>query len=158
MRWMDTTPPASSSAPSSPPKSSKGDKALYYTASDLAELCGVDFKTIHNWVDKNLFPTEAVFRTPGRHLRFHPAPTLAWIGRQGYAIPEEMRAAAGAIPTPAAPFVAQALLDVKKMVERLPALPEREDLEKILTLLKRAVALDPTIAVEVEILEAGKAK
>lgn len=37
------------------------------TASDVADLCEVDLKTIHNWVERGCIPH---FRTPGRHLRF----------------------------------------------------------------------------------------
>jgi excisionase family DNA binding protein len=37
------------------------------TARDVAECCGVELKTVHNWVERGLLRH---FRTPGRHLRF----------------------------------------------------------------------------------------
>ena len=117
----------------------------------------MDLKTIHNWVDKKHIPPDAVFRTPGKHLRFRPALTLGWMARQGYTVPEEVHAQFGGLPTPAAPFVAQALIDCRAMVERLPALPERDDLEKLLSLLTRAGEADPSIAAEVEHLLTGPA-
>jgi excisionase family DNA binding protein len=36
---------------------------------ELATLCGVEQKTVHNWVARGLIPH---FRTPGRHVRFLP--------------------------------------------------------------------------------------
>ena len=47
-----------------------GVREKLLTASDLATLCEVDLKTIHNWVDRGRI---AHFRTPGRHLRFRAA-------------------------------------------------------------------------------------
>ncbi len=37
------------------------------TARGVAELCGVELKTVHNWATDGHIPH---FRTPGRHLRF----------------------------------------------------------------------------------------
>lgn len=56
----------------------------YFTTSDLAEFCGVEGKTIHNWAAKGSIPH---FRTPGRHLRFRPADVLAFLKAYGYAVP-----------------------------------------------------------------------
>lgn len=39
----------------------------YYTAPEVAEFCGCDLKTIHNWFERGQIKG---FRTPGRHLRF----------------------------------------------------------------------------------------
>lgn len=54
------------------------------TARAVAELCGVELKTVHNWVlDGRL----AHFRTPGRHLRFQPEVVAAFLEECGYASP-----------------------------------------------------------------------
>jgi excisionase family DNA binding protein len=51
------------------------------TARAVAELCGVELKTVHNWaVDGKL----AHFRTPGRHLRFKPEVVAAFLRECGY--------------------------------------------------------------------------
>jgi len=68
-----------------------GRPALYFTATDLAAFCGVDIKTIHNWANKGKLPH---FRTPGRHLRFHPAAVLDFLTAQGFAVPSSVIAAA----------------------------------------------------------------
>lgn len=57
------------------------------TASDLAALCEVDLKTIHNWVDRGRI---AHFRTPGRHLRFRAADVADFLRAWGYAVPREL--------------------------------------------------------------------
>jgi excisionase family DNA binding protein len=68
----------------------RGEKLL--TASDLAALCEVDLKTIHNWVDRGRIPH---FRTPGRHLRFRAADVAEFLRAWGYTVPREL-AQAGA--------------------------------------------------------------
>jgi excisionase family DNA binding protein len=57
------------------------------TASDLAALCEVDLKTIHNWVDRGRIPH---FRTPGRHLRFRAADVAEFLRAWGYSVPREL--------------------------------------------------------------------
>lgn len=59
-----------------------------YSASDVAQFCQVDLKTIHNWADKGEIRH---FRTPGRHLRFRKLDVLEFLRRYGYAIPDELR-------------------------------------------------------------------
>lgn len=59
------------------------------TASDVAELCEVDLKTIHNWVDRGCIPH---FRTPGRHLRFQAIDIASFLREWGYAIPKRFYA------------------------------------------------------------------
>lgn len=66
----------------------------YVTTSFLAECCGVDLKTIHNWVDKGLIPH---FRTPGRHIRVTKPDARAFLEAYGYTLPKELAAVA---PTP----------------------------------------------------------
>src|SRR5678816_1750299 len=63
----------------------RGEKLL--TASDLAALCAVDLKTIHNWVDRGRI---AHFRTPGRHLRFRAADVAEFLRAWGYSVPREL--------------------------------------------------------------------
>lgn len=71
----------------------RGEKLL--TASDLAALCEVDLKTIHNWVDRGRI---AHFRTPGRHLRFRAADVAEFLRAWGYSVPRELaRASARSI-------------------------------------------------------------
>ena len=67
--------------------------AGHLTPSDLAVFCGVDIKTIHNWVDKGDL---VGWRTPGRHLRFGRDETRAFLERFGYPIPAELADARGA--------------------------------------------------------------
>jgi len=64
-----------------------GAREKLLTASDLAALCEVDLKTIHNWVDRGRIPH---FRTPGRHLRFRAADAADFLRTWGYAVPREL--------------------------------------------------------------------
>jgi excisionase family DNA binding protein len=59
-----------------------------FTASQLARLCHVDLKTIHNWADKG---EVRHFRTPGRHLRFRRADVIEFLRKFGYPIPDSLR-------------------------------------------------------------------
>jgi len=58
------------------------------TARAVAELCGVELKTIHNWAVDGRLPH---FRTPGRHLRFQPEVVEAFLRECGYEINAEVR-------------------------------------------------------------------
>lgn len=51
------------------------------TARAVAELCGVELKTVHNWAGEGRL---AHFRTPGRHLRFQPDVVEAFLRECGY--------------------------------------------------------------------------
>ncbi len=55
----------------------------YLSSADIAAICDVDLKTIHNWADQ---PSQQMpsFRTPGRHLRFKPRLIVPWLQRKGY--------------------------------------------------------------------------
>src|ERR1044071_1119636 len=64
-----------------------GPREKLLTASDLAALCEVDLKTIHNWVDRGRI---AHFRTPGRHLRFRAADVAEFLRAWGYTVPREL--------------------------------------------------------------------
>jgi excisionase family DNA binding protein len=64
-----------------------GVREKLLTASDLATLCEVDLKTIHNWVDRGRI---AHFRTPGRHLRFRAADVADFLRAWGYAVPRDL--------------------------------------------------------------------
>src|SRR6478735_3465648 len=65
-----------------------------YLASQLASICDVDLKTIHNWCDRNSDPDEPAqlecFRTPGGHLRFRHSAVLRFLMRWGYPIPDAL--------------------------------------------------------------------
>jgi excisionase family DNA binding protein len=45
---------------------------------DVAALCGVEQKTVHNWVSRGMLPH---FRTPGRHLRFLSQEVAEFVAR-----------------------------------------------------------------------------
>lgn len=62
-------------------------KVSLFTATDLARLCQVDQKTIHNWVDRGAIPS---IRTPGRHLRFKPNDVLNFLRKYGYTVPADL--------------------------------------------------------------------
>jgi excisionase family DNA binding protein len=64
-----------------------GVREKLLTASDLASLCEVDLKTIHNWVDRGRIPH---FRTPGRHLRFRAVDVAEFLRAWGYSVPREL--------------------------------------------------------------------
>ena len=65
-----------------------------YLASQLASICDVDLKTIHNWchrVDER--SSEAAlgsFRTAGGHLRFYQSAVLRFLQRWGYPTPDAL--------------------------------------------------------------------
>lgn len=64
------------------------------TARAVAEMCGVELKTVHNWVAEGRLDH---FRTPGRHLRFHPETVRAFLRGLGYApTPPQRRVMVGA--------------------------------------------------------------
>lgn len=60
-------------------------KPKYLTAPRIAEICGCDLKTIHNWVNRGALDG---FRTPGRHLRFTSEAVVSFLQEFGYAVPE----------------------------------------------------------------------
>ena len=51
------------------------------TAREVARLCAVELKTVHNWVAQGLLRH---FRTPGRHLRFQPTEVRRFLEGCGY--------------------------------------------------------------------------
>ncbi len=65
-----------------------------YLASQLASICDVDLKTIHNWCDRHDNSDDPAelesFRTPGGHLRFKHAAVLRFLSRWGYPIPDDL--------------------------------------------------------------------
>lgn len=62
----------------------------WLSATQVARLCGVDLKTIHNWVNKDKIP---VLRTRGRHLRFWPLDVTAFLRTFELGVPEPLRQA-----------------------------------------------------------------
>lgn len=63
-----------------------------YLASELAAICDVDLKTIHNWCDRREGDVAVLehFRTTGGHLRFEHGAVLRFLTRWGYPIPDRL--------------------------------------------------------------------
>jgi excisionase family DNA binding protein len=65
-----------------------------YLASQLASICDVDLKTIHNWCDRHENTEDPAelesFRTQGGHLRFRHSAVLRFLSRWGYPIPDAL--------------------------------------------------------------------
>lgn len=85
------------------PKAPRGESAAsqpslprepIYLASQLASVCDVDLKTIHNWCDRSNGANDSgaleCFRTPGGHLRFCQSAVLRFLNRWGYPIPDSL--------------------------------------------------------------------
>jgi len=60
------------------------------TATQVARMCGVDVKTIHNWVGKGRIRGH---RTDGRHLRFWPLDVVDFLRAWELGVPESLRSA-----------------------------------------------------------------
>jgi len=60
------------------------------TATQVARMCGVDVKTIHNWVGKGRIRGH---RTGGRHLRFWPLDVVDFLRAWELGVPESLRVA-----------------------------------------------------------------
>lgn len=60
------------------------------TATQVARMCGVDIKTIHNWVGKGRIRGH---RTGGRHLRFWPLDVVDFLRAWELGVPDALRAA-----------------------------------------------------------------
>lgn len=56
-------------------------------ATALADVLGVDLKTIHNWANAGRLPS---YRTIGRHLRFRRADVAAALRAMGNPVPEAL--------------------------------------------------------------------
>lgn len=62
----------------------------FLTATQVARMCGVDIKTIHNWAGKGRIRAH---RTGGRHLRFWPLDVVDFLRAWELGVPETLRAA-----------------------------------------------------------------
>jgi excisionase family DNA binding protein len=60
------------------------DECEYCDCSEVAAVCGVDVKTVHNWCKLKDMPH---IRTPGRRLRFKLPEVVPWLAKYGYTIP-----------------------------------------------------------------------
>jgi excisionase family DNA binding protein len=58
-----------------------------FTAPQVAKICSMDLKTIHNWVNRGEIN---FFRTPGRHLRFKREHVIEFLEKFNYPIPREL--------------------------------------------------------------------
>jgi len=59
-----------------------------YTAPQLAAICEVDVKTIHNWANLG---TIRYFKTPGNHLRFLKEDILKFLKEYNFPLPEDLQ-------------------------------------------------------------------
>ena len=69
----------------SPPPRKFADKL---TTTELAEIFGVSYQTVHNWVLKRGLPHH---RTLGRQLRFDPREVEQHLEDAGQDVPAELR-------------------------------------------------------------------
>jgi CheY-like chemotaxis protein len=67
--------------------SASAPHATLLTANDVARLCHVDLKTIHNWAGKEKILHH---RTPGRHLRFRRLDVIDFLRAYGYPVPASL--------------------------------------------------------------------
>lgn len=58
-------------------------------ASQMAELCDCDLKTIHNWIVKKRLKAR---RTPGGHIRIERADAVRFLKKWGFHVPDELKA------------------------------------------------------------------
>jgi hypothetical protein len=58
--------------------------AKFLTATAFAQICQVDLKTIHAWVEKGPIPC---IQSPGRHRRFAVVEVVAFLRRWGFPVP-----------------------------------------------------------------------
>jgi excisionase family DNA binding protein len=63
-------------------------RARLLSATQVARYCGVDLKTIHNWVNKGKI---ACHRTAGRHLRFRPLDVVGFLRAYEMGLPDSLR-------------------------------------------------------------------
>jgi excisionase family DNA binding protein len=61
-----------------------------FSGWDVARLCDVDLKTVHNWVNKGKLRCR---RTEGRHLRIQRVDLVAFLRERGTAMPEGLQEA-----------------------------------------------------------------
>jgi excisionase family DNA binding protein len=69
-------------------RGSSRSRARLLSATQVARLCGVDLKTIHNWVNKGKIPC---WRTEGRHLRFRPLDVIDFLRAYEIGLPDSLR-------------------------------------------------------------------
>jgi excisionase family DNA binding protein len=63
-------------------------RARVLSGTQVARFCGVDLKTIHNWVNKGKIPH---WRTTGRHLRFRPLDVVEFLRAYEIGLPDSLR-------------------------------------------------------------------
>jgi excisionase family DNA binding protein len=68
-------------------KPGAGDRRLF-SAVRVAEFCGVDLKTVHNWEARGKIRGT---RTVGRHLRFRRLDLVEFLRTYGFGVPEALR-------------------------------------------------------------------
>jgi excisionase family DNA binding protein len=68
-------------------KAAASDRRLF-SAVRVAEFCGVDLKTVHNWEARGKIRGT---RTAGRHLRFRRLDLVEFLRAYGFGVPEALR-------------------------------------------------------------------
>ena len=63
-------------------------RSRWLSATQVARHCGVDLKTIHNWVNRGKIPFH---RTSGRHLRFWPLDVVDFLRAYEFGVPEALQ-------------------------------------------------------------------
>jgi excisionase family DNA binding protein len=69
------------------PRSFGRARARLLSGTQVARFCGVDLKTIHNWVNKGKIPH---WRTAGRHLRFRPLDVVDFLRAYELGLPDSL--------------------------------------------------------------------
>ncbi len=95
------------------------------TARAVADLCGVELKTVHNWVLEGRLEH---FRTPGRHLRFQREAVQAFLLSCGYGGPSNVATRAAVIVVKGGSSAALRTVlrgQITTEVDDLPSAPHR---------------------------------
>lgn len=70
--------------------------ARYIRPSQVADVCGVNTKTVLRWIAKGLLHGEL---TPTGHYRLEPAEVVTFAERHRYPVPSELREMAARVAT-----------------------------------------------------------
>ena len=131
----------------------------FLKARDVAELYSCDLKSVHNWVDRGDIPAEAIFRTPGRHLRFRPDLLRDWAINRGFLTPAPPPAAPLFEASPSAMVVASAVVQAHLLLcELRPGEDLAETMGQVRDLLSAAVKADPALSAAVAELQGRPAR
>lgn len=65
------------------------EQRTWLTAPQVAKLCGVDQKSVWNWMRKGLAPRHSM--TPGGMAQFPKTAVAAWMAENDFRVPPELR-------------------------------------------------------------------